>query len=383
MRIGLVCPYSLTIPGGVQGQVLGLGRALRAAGHDVRVLGPCDGPPPDPAVVPLGNSVPVEANGSIAALAPDLPAQLRTIRALWDEAFDVVNLHEPLAPGPAGTALLVEDAPLVGTFHAAGTSACYRYLGPMLRWGASRLHVRVAVSRDAQALAASVLGGEWELLFNGVEIERFAKATPLYGERPTIFFIGRHEPRKGLAQLLEAAALIDEDVAVWVASEGPQTAELQKRYAADTRIEWLGRISDQEKAARMRGADVFCAPSLGGESFGVVLLEAMAAGTVVVASDLPGYRNAARPGQEALLTPPGDVRALAAALRRVLHEPQLVDDLVGRGEARAQVCSMDRLADRYLELFSRCLSERARGGDARQVRRAGRRPWSAFATRST
>jgi phosphatidylinositol alpha-mannosyltransferase len=240
--------------------------------------------------------------------------------------------------------------------------------------GASRLQVRVAVSRDARALAASVLGGQWELLFNGVEVERFAKATPLYGDRPTIFFIGRHEPRKGLAQLLEAVALMDEDISVWVASEGPQTDELKRRFAHDLRIEWLGRISDQEKAARMRGADVFCAPSLGGESFGVVLLEAMAAGTVVVASDLPGYRNAARPGQEALLTPPGNVEALALALRRVLHEPQLVDDLVGGGEARAQVCSMDRLADRYLELFSRCLAERAQAGVAhRPQRRRGLR----------
>jgi phosphatidylinositol alpha-mannosyltransferase len=358
MRIGLVCAYSLTVPGGVQGQVLGLSRSLRAAGHDVRVLGPCDGPPPDPAVIPLGNSIPVEANGSIAALAPDVPAQLRTIRALWDEAFDVVNLHEPLAPGPTATTLLVEDAPLVGTFHAAGSSASYRYLGPLLRWGASRLTARVAVSRDARALAASTIGGAWELLFNGVEVERFAKATPRYPDRPTIFFIGRHEPRKGLSQLLEAVGLLDDDVSVWVASSGPQTAELQQRHAHDQRIEWLGRISDQEKASRMRGADVFCAPSLGGESFGVVLLEAMAAGTPVVASDLPGYRNAARPERDALLTPPGDVAALAAALRRALHDTTLTGELIVNGEARAHAFSMDHLAERYLEVFERCLAER-------------------------
>src|SRR5215213_1060205 len=212
MRIGLVCAYSLTVPGGVQGQVLGLSRALRTAGHDVRVLAPCDGAPPDPAVIPLGNSIPVEANGSIATLAPDLPAQLRTIRALWDEAFDVVNLHEPFAPGPTATAIMVEDAPLVGTFHAAGTSTSYRYFGPILRWWASKLAARVAVSRDARALAGSTIGGPWELLFNGVEVERFAKATPTPSDRPTIFFLGRHEPRKGLAQLLDAVRLLDEDV---------------------------------------------------------------------------------------------------------------------------------------------------------------------------
>ncbi len=358
MRIGLVCAYSLTVPGGVQGQVLGLSRALRAAGHDVRLLAPCDGAPPDPAVIPLGNSVPIEANGSIASLAPDASAQLRTIRALWDESFDVVNLHEPLAPGPTMTTLFVEDAPLVGTFHAAGTSASYRFAGPALRMVADRLAVRCAVSRDARDLAASVLGGQWELLFNGVEVERYAKATPWPTERPTVLFIGRHEPRKGLAQLLRAVALLPDDVTVWVAGTGPQTDELRARYGADTRIEWLGRISDDEKFSRMRGADVFCAPSLGGESFGVVLLEAMAAGTAVVASDLPGYRNAARLGTDALLTPPGDIEGLARALRRVLHEPGLADDLVAAGESRAEAFAMDRLAERYLDIFERVQGQR-------------------------
>lgn len=358
MRIGLVCAYSLTVPGGVQGQVLGLSRSLRAAGHDVRVLGPCDGAPPDPAVIPVGNSVPVEANGSIASVAPDPPAQMRTLRALWDEAFDVVNLHEPFAPGPTVTALFMEDAPLVGTFHAAGTSASYRLLGPLLRYGASHLAARVAVSRDARTLAASAIGGPWELLFNGVEVERFAKATPQPTERPTVFFLGRHEPRKGLAQLLEAVRRLDDDVAVWVGGEGPQTAELRDRFAADERIQWLGRISDEDKAARLRGADVFCAPSLGGESFGVVLLEAMAASTAVVASDLPGYRNAARAGREALMTPAGDVEALAGALRLVLSDASTRAELVAAGELRAQSFSMDQLAERYVELFERVLPGR-------------------------
>jgi phosphatidylinositol alpha-mannosyltransferase len=328
----------------------------------------------------LGNSIPVEANGSIATLAPDLPAQLRTIRALWDEAFDVVNLHEPFTPSPTATALLVEDAPLIGTFHAAGTSASYRYLAPLMRYGASKLSARVAVSRDARTLAAAIIGGDWDLLFNGVEVERFAKATPYPTDRPTIFFVGRHEPRKGLAQLLDAIRLMTEDVAVWVASEGPQTAELRSEYGSDQRIQWLGRISDDELASRLRGADVFCAPSLGGESFGVVLLEAMAAGTAVVASDLPGYRNAARPGLEALLSPPGDSEALAKALRRALHERGLADQLVGAGEARALAFSMDNLAERYLELFERCLAARpaATRSPAARQRGAAARPGPRF-----
>jgi phosphatidylinositol alpha-mannosyltransferase len=360
MRIGLVCPYSLTRPGGVQGQVLGLGRALRQAGHDVRVLGPCDGAPPDPGVIPLGNSVPIEANGSIAALAPDPACQLRTIRALWDEAFDVVHLHEPMAPGPTSTALVIEDAPLIGTFHAAGTSAAYRYGGPILRHFARRLAVRVAVSKDARALAASAMAGRYVLLFNGVEVEPYAKATPWPTEGPTIVFVGRHEPRKGLAQLLEALQHLPADVRLWVIGEGPQTAELQARYAADTRVSWLGRVTEDEKCARLKGADVYCAPSLGGESFGVVLLEAMAASTPVVASDLAGYRSAARPDREALLVPPGDIGALVTALDRALEDRALSDALVDAGEMRAAELSMANLADRYLELYEGALRARSR-----------------------
>ncbi|MEZ5261419.1 MAG: glycosyltransferase family 4 protein [Acidimicrobiales bacterium] len=379
MRVGLVSPYSLTRPGGVQGQVLGLAKSLRLLGHDVRVMGPCDGWPPEPHVIALGNSVPIEANGSVAALAPDPSAQLRTIRVLWDENFDVVHLHEPFAPGPTSTALLVEDAPMVATFHAAGTSTSYRMLQPVLRYFADWLSIRVAVSKDARALAAATIGGQFELLFNGVDVEHYASAVPWPRERPTIVFIGRHEPRKGLAQLLEAIQGLEGDLAVWVLSDGPQTEELRARYAHDQRVQWLGRVSEEEKASRLAGADVFCAPSLGGESFGVVLAEAMAAGTAVVASDLAGYRNAARPGREALLVPPGDIGALREALRAVLADAERRAELVEAGRARAEFLSMDRLAACYAELYLEALQRGPavrpwgqRRHRRRQASRAGR-----------
>lgn len=352
MRIALVCPYSLTIPGGVQEQVLGLARSLRSLGHPTRVLGPCDGPPPDPGVIPLGVSVPLAANGSVAPIAPDPSCALRTIRALRDEDFDVVHLHEPLVPGPTLTSLLVSDAPTVGTFHRAGDSSAYALLKPALRPLARRLDLRCAVSEDARETAAKALGGTYELVFNGIELERYAKATPHPSDRPTILFLGRHEPRKGLRVLLEAMADVPGDVRLWVAGDGPETAELRARHIDDRRIEWLGRISDDEKAARLRGADVFCAPSLHGESFGVVLLEAMAADTPIVASDLPGYRNVARPDEHGLLVPPGDARALAAALRRVLADGELAARLVAGGERRAAEFSMDALAERYVSLYA-------------------------------
>ncbi len=355
MRIGLVCPYSLTIPGGVQGQVLGLARALRRTGHDVRVLGPCDGPPPDAGVTPLGRSVPTAANGSVAPLAPDPSAQLRTIRALRDEDFDVIHLHEPIAPGPTMTALLF-GSPLVGTFHAAGESAPYRYLGMGLKRMAKRLEVRCAVSPDAMALAQRYLGGTYELLYNGIEVDRFAHGPAHPTDGPTIFFLGRHEPRKGLEVLLAALADLPADVRVWAGGDGPQTEELRARFGHDPRIEWLGRISDEDRAARMRGCTVYCSPSVRGESFGMVLLEAMASGCALVASDLDGHRNVATDGKDALLAPVGDAAALAKALRRVLEEPSLRAELVAGGRGRAEELSMARLAERYEEVYARVAS---------------------------
>jgi phosphatidylinositol alpha-mannosyltransferase len=352
VRIGLVCPYSLSIPGGVQGQVLGLARSLRSLGHEVRVLGPCDGPPPDAGVTPLGNCVPLAANGSVAPIAPDLPCALRTIRALRDEDFDVVHLHEPLVPGPCMTSAVVASAPLVGTFHAAGESAAYRYATGPLRWLAGRMSIRTAVSADAVALAASHLGGSYLQTFNGVEVDRFAKATPWPTERPTVLFVGRHEERKGLAVLLAALPQLPADAVVWVAGDGPDTDRLRASVADDARVVWLGRIDDEERNRRLRGADVLCAPSLRGESFGVVLLEAMAARTPVVASDLPGYANVARPGREGLLVPPGDAHALGTALRTVLDGGRVVEELVEAGTVRADELSMDSLALRYLELYA-------------------------------
>lgn len=345
-------PYSLTRPGGVQGQVLGLARSLRAQGHQARVLGPCDGPPPEPGITPLGNCVPLAANGSVAPIAPDLPCALRTMRALRDEGFDVVHLHEPLVPGPCMTSAVMASAPLVGTFHAAGISASYRWAGRALGWLAGRLDLRCAVSEEAATLARHHLGGSYELLHNGIEVERFSKATPWPSEGPTVMFVGRHEPRKGLAVLVEAMAALTPDVTLWVAGDGPETERLRAATRGDGRFVWLGRISDGERARRLRGADVLCAPSLHGESFGVVLLEAMAAGTAVVASDLIGYASVARPGCEAVLVAPGDAPALAAALHRVLTEPALGAQMVGAGAERAEELSMDRLAERYLERYA-------------------------------
>jgi phosphatidylinositol alpha-mannosyltransferase len=217
---------------------------------------------------------------------------------------------------------------------------------------AKRLRHRVAVSPDAEELARTHLGGTYELLFNGIEVERFAVGEAHPTEAPTIFFLGRHEPRKGLEVLLAALADLPDDVRVWVGGDGPQSAELRQRHAGDERIEWLGRISDEERAARMRGCTVYCSPSVRGESFGMVLLEAMASGCALVASDLPGHRNVATDGVDALLAPVGDAAGLAKALRRVLDDPALREELVAGGRRRADELSMARLAERYVAIYA-------------------------------
>jgi phosphatidyl-myo-inositol alpha-mannosyltransferase len=343
-------PYSLTLPGGVQGQVLGLARALRRQGHVVRVLGPCDGPPPESGVTPLGNAIPLAANGSVAPIAPDPAAALRTIRVLNDEEFDVLHLHEPLVPGPNLTALLYKPAPILGTFHAAGRSSSYRLLQRPLAWGAKKLDLRVAVSADAEALAKTSLGGSYMRLFNGVDTNRFLEAKPAAVEGPTVLFVGRHEERKGLGVLLEAHAMMGPTVRLWIVGSGPQTGELKARFPSPL-ISWLGAIDDATLASYWTGATVYCAPSLGGESFGVVLLESMAAGTPVVASDIDGYRSVARHEQDGLLVAPGDATALAQSLERLLEDSTLAEGLRDRGLVRAAEFSMDTLATRYGELY--------------------------------
>ncbi len=351
LRVGMVVPYSLSIPGGVQQQAMGLVRSLRRMGIEARVLGPCDGPPPATFVTPLGNSLPTAANGSMAPLAPDPAAALRTMRVLFEEQFDVLHLHEPFAPGPPMTAMLLHPAPVVATFHAAGESASYKYLASPIKAAAKNVAHNVAVSKDAKALVQASIGGEYEVLFNGVELDEYRSATPWPTDGPTIFFCGRHEERKGLDVLIAAMQKLGPEVHLWVASNGPDTERLRAETAGDPRIEWLGRLTDEEKISRLKGAHVFCAPSLHGESFGVVLIEAMAAGTCIVASSLAGYLNVATHDHDALLVEPGDPVALADALHLALTDEQLSRRLTASGHRRADDFSMVALAARYAEIY--------------------------------
>jgi phosphatidylinositol alpha-mannosyltransferase len=217
-----------------------------------------------------------------------------------------------------------------------------------------RLAVSTAVSEEAKRQITLTFGGECEILPNGVEVPSLAHGLVTPSTAPAIVFVGRHEQRKGLAVLLDAFAGLEHDADLWVIGEGPETAALRGRGVA--RVQWLGRVPEEEKQARLRGATIACFPALEGESFGVVLLEAMAAGTALVASDIDGYRTVSRDGCEAVLVPPGDVEALRGALRGLLDDPVRRAVLVAEGIRRADEFSMAHLAQRFLPLYERAIA---------------------------
>jgi len=354
----MTSPYSLSRPGGVQGQVLGLARELRKLGVDVRVIGPCDGPPPEPGVVSVGPSVEWNSNGSVAPISPGRATARRTAEVMRSIEPDLVHLHEPAVPGPCLSALIGFNGPMVGTFHASG-ELLHMWTRPALRSHMARLNVRVVVSDAALETArANWYDADYVVLWNGIEVDRYASAVPTPTDRRAAFFIGRHEPRKGLAVLLDAWRSLDRDAVLWVGGTGLDTDTLRSTTTsvAGPAVEWLGAITDIERNARLRGATVLCAPSLHGESFGVVLLEGMAAGTPVVASAIEGYQNVARANVDALLVPPGDVTALRDALQRVFDDDALRRRLIAAGRTRADEFSMARLAQRYLALYDQALT---------------------------
>ena len=372
MRVALVSAYDLAVPGGVQAQVLGLARALGAAGHEVVVIAPGTAGADQPAgleLVVVGRSHLVPANGSRAPVAPTPGAMRRARRALVSAAADVVHVHEPLVPGPALAAACTRGAPVVGTFHRARAGAGYIAYGHAFARLVRRLDDRVAVSEmAAETLRAAVGPCEVAILGNAVDLDRFAATVPVPATAPTALFVGRIEQRKGLAVLLEAFAGLPGDVRLRIVGDGPGATALRRRFAADARLEWLGALRDEELTRQLVAADVLVAPSLGGESFGVVLLEAMAAGTAVVASDIPGYRLAA--GGAADLVPPGDAVALGERLGRLLGDPAERARLAAAGRLVAARHSFTDLAAAYAARYAAVV---ARGGGGRATRRGAPR----------
>ncbi len=331
MRIGLVCPYSWEHPGGVQAHVRDLAVALTTLGHEPSVLAPADDDADlPPYVVPAGRAVPVRYNGSVARLNFGLISATRVRRWLRDGAFDVVHVHEPAAPGLSMLAVWAADGPVVATFHSSiirsrAMAAAY----PILQTIVEKLSARIAVSEAARRTVVEHLGGDAILIPNGVAVARFAGVEPLPGwpdPGGTLGFLGRFgESRKGFAVLKEALPLILAErpaTRLLVAGPGdPDEALADVEPAVRERITLLGMVSDQDKARMLRSVDVYVAPNIGGESFGIILTEAMAAGTPVLASDIDAFARVLEDGRAGALFPNGDASELARGALALLADP--------------------------------------------------------------
>jgi phosphatidylinositol alpha-mannosyltransferase len=330
MRVGLVCPYTWDVPGGVQEHIRGLADALIDLGHEVSVITPAEDEPVEPAyVVPAGRAVPVPYNGSVARLAFGFLSASRVRRWLKEGDFDVVHVHEPTAPSLSLLACWVADGPIVATFHQAmPRSRVLHAAQPILQSALEKISGRIAVSEAARTMLVEHLGGDAVLIPNGVSVRRFEKADPLPGwpgSGGALGFLGRiDEPRKGLPILLAAyAQLAAQRPGLRLLVAGPgDAAEALEQVPPEfrSRVVLLGQVSDEDKVRVYHSVDVFCAPNTGGESFGIVLAEAMAAGAPVVASDLDAFRRVLRGGRAGELFENGNTADLAAATARMLDD---------------------------------------------------------------
>ena len=331
MRIGMVCPYSFDVPGGVQSHILQLAEVMHAAGHEVSVLAPAsphaDTSLPD-YVVSGGKAVPIPYNGSVARLRFGPATHRKVKKWLQQGDFDVLHLHEPNAPSLSMLALNIAEGPIVATFHTSTTkSLTLSVFEPILRPMHEKIVGRIAVSDLARRWQMEALGSDAVEIPNGVDVASFATAPMLDGyPRPgrSILFLGRFdEPRKGMSVLMGALPAVVErfaDIEVLVVGRGDEAELRETAGPLAGHLRFQGQVDDVQKAAAMRSADVYCAPNTGGESFGIVLVEAMAAGTAVVASDLDAFRRVLDDGRGGRLVSVDDPDDLAAGLIDVLSD---------------------------------------------------------------
>jgi phosphatidylinositol alpha-mannosyltransferase len=361
VRIGVVCPYSWDVPGGVQEHIRDLAEALIDLGHFVSVISPADDDAALPYyVVPAGRAVAVPYNGSVARLSFGPLSANRVRRWIKEGNFDVLHVHEPAAPSLSLIACWVFDGPIVATLHGATTrSRALHAAEPMLRSALEKVSGRIAVSEAARTTLVHHLGGDAVLIPNGVTISRFEKAEPLTGwpgEGGGIGFLGRmDEPRKGLSVLLRAFELIGPErpgLRLLIAGPG-DTSEVTTRVPRSLRdrVVLLGQVSEAVKVQVYHSVDVFCAPNTGGESFGIVLAEAMAAGAPIVASDLDAFRRVLRGGRAGELFTSGDPADLAAAIGRLLDDPQRRASLSAAASAAVRDYDWGKIARDVVKVY--------------------------------
>lgn len=386
MKIGLVSPYDWSYPGGVQDHIRHLAAELRARGHLVRILTPATGPQArqvEYGTYKLAWAAPLRLNGSVArvSVAPDLRGRIRTV--LSKEQFDIIHLHEPFASALPLTALRLADtanAVHVATFHAWARHGlasppewAYASARPFLHGAFHRLRGRIAVSAAAAEFVSRFFPDDYRIIPNGVDVRRFAADAEPFpefaDEKLNVLFLGRIDQRKGLKYLLRAIPRIREqhpNTRFIIAGDGPLRFDYQhwveRKGWRD--VVFLGRVSEEDKPSVFASADLFCAPSTGGESQGIVLLEALAAGKPVVASDIPGYRSVIRTSGDGVLVAPCDAESLAAGVGRLLGNAAERARLARAGRLRAEEFSWPRISrkveDYYVELLGRRVPTRRR-----------------------
>ena len=384
MKIAMVSPYDLAWPGGVNSHATQLSGELRRRGHDVTVIAPhspAKSPAPQPSdhrVIPMGRSVPLAAAGSTARVTLDWWLYPRIRELMRRERFDVVHLHEPLAPLLPLMVLQHSNAVNVGTFHAYSE---HKHLYRMTRRAVGRwqrrLHGRIAVSPAARDFVSPHFPGyAYRVIPNGIDFQRFADAKPfpqLCDGRPNILFVGRKDERKGLSYLLAAyqslLAVLDNPRLI-IVGPGEPDRECSALLAAVTArspdsIIVTGPVSSDDLPRYYASADLFCSPATGGESFGIVLLEAMAAGAPVVASDIPGYRNVVSHDANGLLVPPRDPAALSVAVARILKDSALSERLIHSGRATAARHRWEQVTSEVEDYYRQCIEEVNHCGPAR------------------
>lgn len=361
MKIGIVNPYSWDVPGGVGFHIRDLALKFRSRGHDVRVLTPSSSRDLPDWISSAGQSVSVPFNGSVANISVSPAALRRTRRWLADNAFDVVHVHEPVVPSVSMAAAMLSSAPLVGTFHAAlGRSVSRAIASAPMRLYMERIGVRIAVSEEARRTLIEHHGGDAVIIPNGVETASFRRASTdsrwmATDSRPVIIFLGRlDEPRKGLSVFAGAIeGVLDKmpGARFLIAGRG-DAPEIRRQVARfGDSVSFLGGISDEEKASLLAGASLYVAPQTGGESFGIVLVEAMAARTAVVASDIPAFRAVLEDGRAGVLFETGSSAALVDQLLGLLADKARLEGLSEAGQRASLQYDWEVVADKVFEVY--------------------------------
>lgn len=386
MKIALVSPYDYPYPGGVQQHIWHLSQQFRRLGHEVRIIAPSSESPAALAaqdVYKVGNVVQIPANGSVARITLSLRLSGRVKAILEREQFDVVHLHEPLAPALPLTVLRHSESVNIGTFHHYGSRGLtYFYGRPILRRFFNRLDGRIAVSQPALEFISTYFPGDYAVIPNGIDVDEFSPDVPPIPElrdgAPTILFVGRLEKRKGFAYLMQAFPLVRRAFPnvrlVVVGGYSRKQASRYERFVRGHRlgdVRFVGYASAADLPRYYRSCDLFCAPSTGGESFGIILLEAMASGCPIVASDIPGYRGVLQPGVQGLLVPPKDARALADALIAMLSDGQRRAEMGAAGRRHAEEFAWPKIATRVLAYYEAVLSAMGVGPHPSALARGG------------